>query len=138
MKAIDSLGLVRLTTSFALIFTFFNSSTFARPLMSSELELSRQLDSLREQSKEYISNISSRTNVKELPISKYLSFVILKNGCAPLEQTIEEIELQDDSFPDQSKGLQEKLKLCRKSTRALKEFDVSELDTSITQRLSEE
>ncbi|MFG1482626.1 hypothetical protein ABMA79_11460 [Halobacteriovorax sp. HFRX-2_2] len=138
MKAIDSMGLVKLTSIFALFITFFTSHTFARPLMSSELELSRQLDSLKEQSSEYISNISSRTNVKELPISKYLSFVILKNGCAPLEQTIEEIELQDDSFPDQSKGLLEKLKLCRKSTRALKEFDVSELDSSITQRLSEE
>ncbi|POB14332.1 hypothetical protein C0Z22_04370 [Halobacteriovorax sp. DA5] len=135
------MGLARfnnLSTLFALFLTFITSATFARPLMNTELELSRQLDSLKEKSKEYISVISSRTNLEELPISKYLSFVILKNGCAPFEQTIEEIQLQDESFPDQSEGLLEKLNLCRKSTRALKEFDVSGLDASVIERLSEE
>lgn len=126
------LGLFGLFTIFTILYP---SSVFARELNSKEIELESKAQLLKQLNEEYV----SRFDIKDLPLSKYLSFVILKNGCAPFYQTIEEIRLEDESFPDKSAQLDQQYHLCHKSNMALKEFNPDDVDSSETlQRLSNE
>lgn len=100
------------------------SSAYGRQLNAEERALSLSVRELIRLNQEYLSKINSSLSIEELPLSKYLSLIILKNGCSPFVQAIEHIEMADDTFPDQSTGLSEKLKICKNSTHALKDFDV--------------
>ncbi|AYF44677.1 hypothetical protein BALOs_1677 [Halobacteriovorax sp. BALOs_7] len=96
----------------------------ARRLTHKEQEIASSLNELTRLNSEYLSKINASVKIEELPLSKYLSLLVLKNGCAPFKQTLEKIEMADESFPDQSHGLVEKLSICKRSTNGLKEFDV--------------
>lgn len=113
-----------------IIASYISMPSLARELSPREIDLVNKVSEINRANQEYIHQIKSRVNIKELPISKYLSFVILKNGCAPFMQTLEEIELQDDAFPDQSESLLKEFKLCEKSNIALKNFDPTDLEAS--------
>lgn len=104
--------------------TFISSNTFARELTYKEQELALSVDELIRLNKEYLSKITAQVRLDELPISKYLSLLVLKNGCTPFKQSLEEINMADENFPDQSPGLSEKFRICKRSTDGLKEFDV--------------
>lgn len=103
---------------------FFSTDTFARKLTYKEQELASSVDELIRLNNEYLTKITAQVKLDELPISKYLSLLVLKNGCTPFKQSLEEINMADESYPDQSPGLSEKLGICKRSTDGLKEFDV--------------
>ena len=121
--------------TYILIVATLSFSTLCRELGPNEVDLARRASDLNRDNQIHISKLKNSFDIKQLPISKYLSFVILKNGCAPFLQTLEEIRHEDESYPDQSAGLQNQLKICLKANMALRNFDPNEVESV---RLSEE
>lgn len=117
-------SLMKLLMAMTVGVIFFSTDTFARKLTYKEQELASSVEELIRLNNEYLTKITAQVNLDELPISKYLSLLVLKNGCTPFKQSLEEISMADESYPDQSLGLSEKLGICKRSADGLKVFDV--------------